>query len=92
MVSTFVARQKVNLRRTLYFDTRIAPEVRVCKPVFNLRMLSDTLQLKWNSQNSRLHYVRRNNISYFTLFRSENETQLVSIATCTHFTLFERFN
>ena len=50
MVRTFVVRQKVDLRRTFYFDTRIAPEVRVCEPVFNLRMLSYTVRYGWSEK------------------------------------------
>ena len=34
MVSTFIIRQKVDLRRTFYFDTQIAREVRIVRTCF----------------------------------------------------------
>ena len=39
-----LVRQKVNLPRTLHFDTRIDPEVRGFVNLFNLRMLTSTFR------------------------------------------------
>ena len=55
MVSTFVVRQKIDLRRTFYFHTPIAPEVRGFVNLFSIFACSairdDTIRLKWKTGN-----------------------------------------
>ena len=53
MVSTFVVRQKVDLRQTFYFDTRIAQEARDFANLFSICACSviryGTKRLKWKT-------------------------------------------
>jgi hypothetical protein len=53
IVSTSVVRQKVELRRTFYFDTRIHPEVRGFINLFSICACSPvrfgTIRAKWKT-------------------------------------------